>query len=168
MGRAMDVRDYRALVKQIRARVGAITLSTDLIVGFPGESLKDHEATLSLVEELALARLHVFRFSPRQGTPAALMDGQVPSQMAQVRARELSACGRALAGTWHREHVGRVARVLFESPASRDGQRGWTGLTENYLRVWVPSEPGLGNQIRAVLCTSADDDGLEGTLLAEC
>lgn len=164
MGRPMSVADYCALVTDVRLRVPELSLSTDLIVGFPGESDADFDETCRVVEELGFSRLHVFRYSPREGTPAADMAARVPGAIAQQRARRLSALGVKLSEAYHRRFIGRAVQVLFESPGTRPGAQGWSGLTDNYLRVWVPASFGLRNQIRTVRCTAADAYGLEGVL----
>lgn len=164
MGRPMNVADYRALVSGVRLRVPELSLSTDLIVGFPGESDRDFDETCRVVEELGYSRLHVFRYSPREGTPAADMVDRVPEATAQQRARRLSALGAKLSEAFHRRFAGRAVQVLFESSVSRHGVQGWSGLTDNYLRVWAPASASLHNQIRAVHCTTADASGLEGML----
>ncbi|MHB1317224.1 MAG: tRNA (N(6)-L-threonylcarbamoyladenosine(37)-C(2))-methylthiotransferase MtaB [Anaerolineae bacterium] len=164
MGRPMTVRTYRDLATEVRRRVPDMSLSTDLIVGFPGESDQDFAETCRVAAEIGFTRLHVFRFSPREGTLAARMDARVPDAVARARTRRLIALGAELSETHHRRYVGQRAQVLFESATSRNGAQGWSGLTDNYLRVWAPASVSLRNQIRDVRCTSADAAGLEGVL----
>jgi threonylcarbamoyladenosine tRNA methylthiotransferase MtaB len=164
MGRPMDSGVYRRLVLDVRQRVPEMSLSTDLMVGFPGETEDDMSATCSLAEAVGFSRLHIFRFSPRPGTPAAEMQDRVPAQVSQARARRLATLGTALAEAYHRRYVGRTASVLFETRTTHAGVTGWTGLTDNYLRVWVPCAGNLHNQIRDVICTGSDATGLWGTL----
>jgi threonylcarbamoyladenosine tRNA methylthiotransferase MtaB len=164
MGRPMVVADYCALAARVRSRAPDISLSTDLIAGFPGESDYDFEETCGLVEELRFSRLHVFRFSPREGTPAAHMAGRVADDVVRLRAQRLIALGAEGAERYHRRFVGQHVQVLFESPSSRGGVEGWGGLTDNYLRVWAPATGCLRNQIREVRCTGADAAGLDGVI----
>ncbi|MFO7696409.1 MAG: tRNA (N(6)-L-threonylcarbamoyladenosine(37)-C(2))-methylthiotransferase MtaB [Anaerolineae bacterium] len=164
MGRPMVVADFCALAARVRSRVPDMSLSTDLIAGFPGESDYDFEETCRLVEELQFSRLHVFRFSPREGTPAARMAGRVADDVVRLRAQRLIALGAEGAERYHRRFVGQRVQVLFESPSSRGGVEGWGGLTDNYLRVWAPATGSLRNQIHEVRCTGADAAGLDGVI----
>jgi threonylcarbamoyladenosine tRNA methylthiotransferase MtaB len=165
MARPMDAASYRALVVAARERVPEIMLSTDLIVGFPGETEADYAATLRLVEDLALARLHVFRFSPRAGTAAARMPGAAPPDAARARSERLIALGQELALAYHRRFVGETVQVLFEAPTMEEGRPGWSGLSDHYLRVWAPEDGDLRNRMADVRCESADAKGLRGVLV---
>lgn len=165
MARPMDVASYGTLVSAARQRVPEIMVSTDLIVGFPGESEADFEATLQVVQELGLARLHVFRFSPRAGTAAARMSGAVPPEAARTRSERLIALGQELALAYHRRFVGRSVRVLFETPVVVEGVPGWSGLSDHYLRVWAPGDAHMRNRVADVRCVSADAEGLGGVLV---
>jgi threonylcarbamoyladenosine tRNA methylthiotransferase MtaB len=164
MGRPTRAESYRQLAGTLRARIGGLSLSTDLIVGFPGETEDDFDATYELAQAVAFSRLHVFRYSPRAGTPAAGMPARVPDRVALDRSRRLAALGRVLAHDFHRQFVGERVLVLFESPLVRDGVAGWSGLTDNYLRVWAPGEETLRNRFGRVYCHAAGADGLTGTL----
>lgn len=167
MGRPMSAAEYCDLVARVRARVPEMSVSTDLIVGFPGESERDFFETCRLVRDVRFSRLHVFRFSPRAGTVAADLPDRVPDAVVQQRARELAALGQQLARDHHRRYVRQQLAVLFESAVAHDGVAGWSGLTDHYLRVWVPSHEDLHNQIRQVQCAQADEAGLTGHLVAE-
>ncbi len=164
MARRATVADYRHLVDAVRRRVPEMMLSTDLIVGFPGETEADFQQTLALVEELALARLHVFRYSPRAGTAAARMEGAVAPDTARQRSEALIALGEAQALAYHRRFVGSCVQVLFETAATHEGVAGWSGLSDHYLRVWAPSDGDLHNRLVMVRCLAADADGLRGEL----
>jgi threonylcarbamoyladenosine tRNA methylthiotransferase MtaB len=164
MGRPMDVAALRMLAERLHARIPGLSLSTDLIVGFPGETEADFEATCRVAEAVQFSRLHVFRYSPREGTPAAGLADPVPGGVAQARSRHLIALGQRLALGFHRGFVGERVQVLFESAVERAGVAGWTGLTDNYLRVWVPSEATLQNRLVWVRCDSANSAGLTGVL----
>lgn len=165
MGRPMGVARYRDLVARVRARVPEMSISTDLIVGFPGESEEDFSETCQLARAVRFSRLHVFRFSPRAGTVAADLPDRVADGVVQQRARELASVGQQLARDYHQRYAGQKLTVLFETAVAHDGVAGWSGLTDNYLRIWVPSREDLHNQIRQVQCLQADDAGLTGRLV---
>ncbi|NMC34324.1 MAG: tRNA (N(6)-L-threonylcarbamoyladenosine(37)-C(2))-methylthiotransferase MtaB, partial [Veillonellaceae bacterium] len=139
MGRPMGVARYRDLVARVRARVPEMSISTDLIVGFPGESEEDFSETCRLARAVRFSRLHVFRFSPRAGTVAADLPDRVADGVVQQRARELASVGQQLARDYHQRYAGQKLTVLFETAVAHDGVAGWSGLTDNYLRIWVPS-----------------------------
>jgi threonylcarbamoyladenosine tRNA methylthiotransferase MtaB len=118
---------YRRRVLEIAERIDPLGLGADVIAGFPGEREEDHAATRALIEELPFTYLHVFPWSPREGTHAASLADRVPRETAAERALELREIGIA-AGTAHAAaRVGQLARVAVESTTS--------GLTGDYLRV---------------------------------
>ncbi len=129
--------DYRRRTLEIVDRVGAIGLGADIIAGFPGEREEDHAETLSLVEELPFTYLHVFPFSPREGTPAAELEGSVPQRVAGARARALRELGHEKGRIHRARRAGQRARVVLEG-------RGGSALTEDYLRVEVGGPPPPG------------------------
>ncbi len=165
MGRKGSTADFERLVRTLRARVPEISITTDVIVGFPGETEDEFEASYAFVERLELARLHVFKYSRRPGTPAADMPGQVPLALAQARSRALIALGRRMARAFHARFVGQEVEVLFESVAKRQDAPLWSGLTDNYLRVVAPSPRNLANTFARVRCLSADESGLRGEIV---
>lgn len=126
---------YRARVHEIAARVAPLGLGADVIAGFPGETDADHERTRALIEELPYTYLHVFPWSPRDGTVAATLDGRVPQRIAAGRARELRELGVAKGKAHAAARIGGRARVAVEADEM--------GLTGDYLRVRVTGEePG--------------------------
>lgn len=165
MGRGYTTADYLDLVLTLRARVPEVSLSTDIIVGFPGEGEAEFADTVAFVERCAFSRLHVFRYSPRPGTPAAEMKGAVPPIVAQARSQRLMALGQTLAERFHRQYVGREVLVLFESAQNRGLEVIWDGLTDNYIRVEVACPRPLANEMLAVQVESADASGLKGRLV---
>ncbi|MFW6083658.1 MAG: MiaB/RimO family radical SAM methylthiotransferase [Gemmatimonadota bacterium] len=126
---------YRARILEIAARVTPLGLGADVIAGFPGETDADHRRTLELIEELPYTYLHVFPWSPRDGTAAATLDGRVPQRIAGARARELRELGVEKGRAYAVSRIGGRARVVVET--------GAMGLTGDYLRVRVTGEqPG--------------------------
>ena len=140
---------YRSRVLEIAARLEPLGLGADIIAGFPGETSADHAATRALVEELPFTYLHVFPWSPREGTHAATLPGRVERRVAADRARELRELGVEKGTAYAGSRVGREARVAVETAS--------TGLTGDYLRVRItpPGEPGT--LVRARLRGSGGD-----------
>jgi tRNA-2-methylthio-N6-dimethylallyladenosine synthase len=133
MRRRYRADDYRRLVERLRAARPDLALTTDLIVGFPGESDLDFEATLALVREVRFVDAFTFKYSPRPGTAAARDPDPVPPDVAQARLEALQQLQRELTLAAHRERVGGVAEVLVEGPSRRGGRQG-TGR-DPYHRV---------------------------------
>lgn len=144
MGRRIDTARFAALVDAARIVSPDIAVTTDVIVGFPGETEADFAASLDFVARIAFARLHVFPYSARTGTPAARLPGAVPATVRAARAAQMRALGEQLAADYRRKFIGQMLPVLWEQ---RDEGGYWRGLTDNYLEVTLQSERDLYNQI---------------------
>ncbi len=130
---------YRRRVLDVAERLQVLGLGADVITGFPGETDRDHLLTRSLVEELPFTYLHVFPFSPREGTAAAELGGRVPQRVAGERSRELRELVLEKGRIYRQGRVGERALVVLE------GDGGWA-LTEDYLRVKVAGTRGGGSR----------------------
>jgi threonylcarbamoyladenosine tRNA methylthiotransferase MtaB len=162
MARRTTAREFAALVAAARARIPDLALTTDVIVGFPGESESDFRETCRFVEALAFARLHVFQYSPRPGTAAARMPGQVPVQVKAARGWAMRQLGARQARAFHRRFLDRTLPVLWEM--SRDGA-AWRGLTDNYLTVTATSQADLANRITQTRLVRAVGQVLQGEVI---
>ncbi len=143
--------EYRRRALQIAERVAPLGLGADVITGFPGETDTDHGRTRDLIAELPFTYLHVFPFSPRDGTAAVELPDPVPQRVAGERARELRTLAERKGATHRAERVGTKARVVLEGNAG-------TGLTGDYLRVQAPVGDGHGVRVlNGVLAGDGDD-----------
>jgi threonylcarbamoyladenosine tRNA methylthiotransferase MtaB len=133
MGRGHGLDEVLRAAERARRARPDVALTADVIAGFPGETPAEHRESRASLEALGFARLHVFPFSARAGTPAADMPGQVPAETRKARARELRSLGERMRRDFIRAQHGKPAEVLAE----RDG----TGLTTNYIRLRVPGVP---------------------------
>ncbi|HTP81291.1 MAG TPA: radical SAM protein, partial [Alphaproteobacteria bacterium] len=122
MNRGHDAAGYRRIAGRLRAARPDLALSTDIIVGFPGETDADFEETLDLVRDVGFASAFSFKFSPRPGTPAALLEAQVPEAVKDERLQMLQALLRTQQESFNRGAVGRVLPVLFERAGRHPGQ----------------------------------------------
>jgi tRNA-2-methylthio-N6-dimethylallyladenosine synthase len=122
MNRRHTADDYRRVVERLRAARPDIALSSDFIVGFPGETEADFDDTLRLVAEIGFASAFSFKYSPRPGTPAAESDGQVPEPVKVERLARLQTLLEAHRQAFNRGTVGRTVDVLFERPGRHPGQ----------------------------------------------
>jgi threonylcarbamoyladenosine tRNA methylthiotransferase MtaB len=133
MLRDYDSGSYLELIGRIRRALPMVALGADIIAGLPGERDQDHQDTLALCRAAGFMRMHVFKYSPREGTPAAAMDGQVEGALKEQRAAELRTLGEELRRTDARRRLGNREYVVCEQP----GQ----GMGESYHRVlWTPAE----------------------------
>jgi len=159
---------FARLVETARKLIPGVAITTDVIVGFPGESEQEFEESLEFVRKSQFAGGHVFSYSPRPGTAASRMDGQVPAAVRKQRSRLMREALAESAEIYRAGFVGKVLPVLWESAVSL-GPEGWemSGLTDNYLRVHARSPVGLWNQVTQVKLTGMDKDILLGTLNLE-
>jgi threonylcarbamoyladenosine tRNA methylthiotransferase MtaB len=164
MARRTTRSSFRRLAKLARASIPELNLSTDLIVGFPGESGDDFVSSLDYVAEIGFSRLHVFTYSQRPGTAAAKMDGQLPNHIRKQRAREMIELGKELSLAFHRQFEGQSAEVLWERAIGADGGGlRWTGYSRNYIRIIATSPEDLFNRIIPVHLSAASSEGMSGT-----
>jgi len=161
MRRSYSLDFYQKQCSAIRDRSPDLAITTDLIVGFPGETEEDFAATCRAAEQLGFAHLHVFRYSRRQGTPAANMPDQVPEQVKQRRAGELGQLGQKLRNDYLKRLLGRNLQVLVQCPVDGLPNR-WLGICSEYATVeleasaseegkliWAIAENVEGERIRA-------------------
>jgi threonylcarbamoyladenosine tRNA methylthiotransferase MtaB len=113
----------------------------DIIVGFPGETDDEFEQSIALVEELAFSRLHIFRYSAREGTPAEKMTAQVPGPVAQERSRRMHGLAADLEHRFNSGLVDHTVNVLWETTEDLGDALRWSGLTPNYVRVTTTTTP---------------------------
>jgi tRNA-2-methylthio-N6-dimethylallyladenosine synthase len=154
--------DYRRLVEKIRAARGDIALTSDFIVGFPGESDQDFEATLRLVRDIGYATAFSFKYSKRPGTPASTMRKQVPED---VKASRLASLQKLLLDQQYAfddSQIGKRLTVLFEKEGRKPGQL--MGRTPYLQPVHVAGDSGLIGQLRDVPITRRTANSLHGTL----
>jgi len=153
MNRRWPVRRFLERCQAIRAALDLPALTTDIIVGFPGETEADFVATCEAVREAGFAKVHVFRFSPRPGTSAAQMSGQVPGRIAVERAAEIGRLAKTLEAGYLRSLLGRWLQVLVEWPA-RNRPGFLLGRSDRYAPVVLP---GGGELVGRFVAAVADD-----------
>jgi len=164
MGRPYGPEEFRDLVREITRRFPGAGLGLDVLVGFPGETAADFEATRSLVAELPVTYLHVFPYSPRPGTPAADLP-PLPGKIVQARARIMRELGQAKKTRFLEAQLGQVREVLVEGPA---GPAGWLqGLSDHYLRVTLPGPLAWRNRRVMARLLSRQGEVLVGEAVGE-
>jgi threonylcarbamoyladenosine tRNA methylthiotransferase MtaB len=150
MQRRYRIGDYQGALSLIRALVPDAAITTDIIVGFPGETDEEFEESYKLCRQLKYARIHVFTYSPRQGTQAAQMPQPVEDKIKKQRSQKMLALAGESAQNFRQQYSGKVMPVLWEKQ-SDDGV--WSGLTDNYIRVYTKSGKDLTNKLLPVKLT---------------
>jgi len=167
MRRPYTVEEYRQVVAKVRENIADVSITTDVIVGFPGETDDQFEAALRFVEEMAFSRLHVFRYSPRRGTPAARFPNQVPVTVKNERSRRMIQLGRELSRAFHQNLVGSRVEVLWEEGGINGQDDLWQGHTANYVMVKARRGGGSPGDMETVFVTGADEEGIWGTVVEQ-
>lgn len=165
MHRPYTTAKFKTLLADIKNMVPDIAITTDVIVGFPGETEADFETTCKFAESCSFSKMHIFPFSARKGTPAEKFAGAVTEAVKKERADILGRIDETMHKTFLQAMVGQNAEVLFEQPAGEDY---FEGLTGNYQRVFVKSGGrNLGGEILPVKITAFDGEKLLGEIIKD-
>jgi len=165
MARKTSTTSFRELVAAARRLIPDVAVTTDLIAGFPGETADEFAATLDFVREMEFAGGHVFTYSPRPGTGAARLGGQVRPEVRKERNHILRAALDEAEQSYRQKFLGRTLPVLWES-VSELGEWGWQmeGLTGNYLRVSASASSPRWNEVDTVELTEVHAGGMKGVI----
>lgn len=148
---------YTERIAKIREVMPHACIGVDIIVGFPGETEEHFLETYHFLNEMDISYLHVFTYSERENTPAAIMDGVVPKSVRAKRSKMLRGLSAKKRRAFYEEQLGSTRTVLFEG----ENKEGYIhGFTENYIKVKVPWNPELVNTLHKVELTTIDEDGL--------
>ena len=160
MNRKYDTARFFESVSMLREYFPGCALTTDLIVGFPGETEAEFAESLDFLRRCGFARVHVFPYSRRPGTPADRLPGQLTRQVKERRSAEAIRVERELADAYCAGMIGSVQEVLFEQP--EEGM--FAGHAPNYVKVYAPGE-GLKNELRRVRVEAVFAEGVRGTIV---
>lgn len=163
MGRRYTSSEYRDIVKNLRKANPDVSITTDVMVGFPGETDSEFNETYDFVEDISFSKIHVFQYSPREGTPAANFPDQVQSKVKAARSEKLIELGKRLEEQFMNKFLGREEKVLFEqlTTGSRDMYEGYT---ENYIKVTASSQSDIQNQIVPTLLERVKGESIIGSI----
>ncbi len=165
MRRRYTTARYAEVAARLREAVPDISITADIVVGFSGESDEEFEEGFRFVEALAPAAAHVFPFSRRPGTTAAYMPDHVKPETRRVREERMLAMARDAAAMHRNRFLGKQAVVLWEARKTVGGRSLWTGLTENYIRVYAESDGELTNRVLPARLVGEVADGLRAELV---
>ncbi|MDU6547892.1 MiaB/RimO family radical SAM methylthiotransferase, partial [Anaerococcus vaginalis] len=162
MNRKYTTKVFKEKVDLIREYFPNAGLTTDIIVGFPNESEKNHEETKNFVKDIKFSKTHLFKYSKRDGTKAASMKNQVDGNIKKRRSKELSEIEKEISHKFLDKQIGKTLSVLFETKTELDGYR--SGYSTNYLRVHSKDIVEI-NEIKNVKITQRIDDYLIGDIV---
>lgn len=164
MHRHYTCAEYAELISSIRKLFPGCAVTTDIMTGFPDESDEDFAQTLEFVKEIRFSEIHIFRYSPRSGTPASKALNQIPERIKKERSDRLAELAETLRKEYLESCIGEIHSVLFERQKSPERHNGHA---ENYAVVQVPAQPGehFRNQIYDVRITGIQDGKLTGEII---
>ncbi len=147
MNRRYTTREYYEKVELLREVFDAPGITTDVIVGFPGETEEEFESSRSFVEKVGFSEMHVFKYSKRKGTPAAEMADQIPEEVKSARSGILMEAGRRSSAAFRQSYIGREVEVLYEEARTEGDTVYQTGYSREYIRIVRETGEDLGNTI---------------------
>jgi threonylcarbamoyladenosine tRNA methylthiotransferase MtaB len=166
MRRKYTTEEYREKIMKLHEAMPDVAITTDVIVGFPGETEEQFERGYRFIEDLKLYQLHVFPYSKRTGTPAARMPDQVPEEVKHERVRKLIELSKRLTVEYARRFVGEVVEVIPEQPFKEDPDSGlYMGYSDNYLQVAFPADPEWVGKVCRVKIDRVDPEYCYGTFV---
>lgn len=158
MNRRYDTEQFYDRCRILRKYYEKPAITTDIIAGFPGETQEEFECTRAFVDRVDFYETHVFKYSRREGTKAAVMDGQVPEQVKAERSHALIALGEEHKAAYLKYFEGKTLEVLFEEKVVKDGETWWMGHSREYIRAGVRCDENLENAVLQVRAGGAVDN----------
>lgn len=154
MNRKYTTEDFRQIVKMLRDTYTDVILTTDIIVGFPGETDEEFNKTYKYLSDVNFYKMHVFKYSPRRGTPASKMPNQVDGNIKEQRSKKLIDLSNKNELEYNKKYIGKTVEVLFEE--EKTGL--YKGHTQNYILVYCKSNENLSNKIVKVNCENIENE----------
>ena len=157
---------FTDLVEMARSAIPDVAITTDIIVGFPGESDQEFEESLALVSQIGFSGGHVFRYSARDGTAAARIPGRINGSIARQRAAKMHSLLQESEKSFLTKAIGKELTVLWEGTGKQENG-GWTlhGLSDQYMKVEARAEKNRWNQIDTVSIAGVKDETLAGKII---
>ena len=159
MNRRYTIEEFEKGVKLLRKVYPNVALTTDVIVGFPGETEEEFKQTYEFLKKIKFYKMHIFKYSQRKGTRAAVMPNQIDGNVKEKRSRELIELSNQNEKDYNETYIGKEVEVLWEEPHIENRKRYIKGHTTNYLVVKLETDENLENQIQKVKIIGLD--GLE-------
>ena len=154
MNRRYTTEQFKDITKLLRNTLKDAILTTDIIVGFPGESEEEFEKTYAFLEKIKFYKMHVFKYSPRKGTKAAIMPNQIDGNKKEERSRRLIELSNKNEKAYNEQFIGKEVEILFEE--EKNGI--WQGHTKNYILAHYKTNKNIENQIKKLECVGAEEE----------
>ena len=154
MNRRYTTEQFQEITKLLRNAFEDAILTTDIIVGFPGESEEEFEKTYEFLKEIKFYKMHVFKYSPRKGTKAAVMPNQIDGNKKEERSKRLIELSNKNEKAYNQQYIGKEVEVLFEE--EKDGV--WQGHTKNYILAHYKTEENMENKMIKLQCQGAEQE----------
>lgn len=162
MNRKYTTSQFKSITDGLRAAFDDVAITTDIMVGFPGETDEEFESTVNFARQIQFSDAHIFQYSQRRGTPAAKRPDQISPSVKERRSKIIIAETQRMRDEFLNRFIGKTMRVLFEQPA-KDGL--YEGKTDNYITVHAPSEDNLNDEFRNVLLEKAENGIMTGKIV---
>ena len=167
MNRRYTTAQYKEIVDKLRKEIPNVAITTDVIVGFPGETEEEFEKTYNFLKDIELSQMHIFKYSRRKGTVADKMKEQVADTVKSERSAVLLALEKAQSLEYRKMYIGKRLEVLIEELTEIDGRSYYTGYTKNYIRVAIAADEFKDNPVNDIYECMADKLICDGvTILA--
>ncbi|MBC2579248.1 tRNA (N(6)-L-threonylcarbamoyladenosine(37)-C(2))-methylthiotransferase MtaB [Clostridium sp. DJ247] len=164
MNRRYTTDEYKKIVEDLRKNIKDVSITTDIIVGFPGETDEEFNTTYEFLQHIKLSKMHVFKYSPRTGTRAAEMKDQINGKIKDERSSILIALDRQLENEFMNKFVGRNMDVLYEQ--KHNGlEKTYEGYTPNYIKVVCESNENIKEKIVKTSLSQVKEEFIEGTMI---
>jgi threonylcarbamoyladenosine tRNA methylthiotransferase MtaB len=166
MKRSYSLDQYQKTIDLIREKIPDAAITTDIMVGFPGESDEEFEQSYSFCQQAGFANIHVFPFSLRPETAAARIPEQIRNEVKQERNQRMLELSRSCRRRFYEQFLGQTMPVLWEQETS-PGSGIYSGLTSSYIRILAHSENPLGNEITPARLVEFHNQGIHGEIVNE-
>lgn len=164
MNRQYSSNKYKEVVENIRNNVSNVSITTDVIVGFPGETNEEFDETYSFLEGIKLTKMHIFKYSPRKGTKASIMKNQINGKIKDERSSKLIELSNKLEKQFHFKFINSTMNVLYEKELE-SSENLYEGYTSNYIKVIVKSKDNISGKIMSTKLHNIVNDYVEGELI---
>ena len=161
MNRRYTTEQFKEIVRLLRNAYSDVNLTTDVIVGFPGETDEEFNKTYQFLKEIKFYKMHVFKYSSRKGTKAAGMHNQISGDIKEERSRKLIELSDRNEIEYNKSYIGKTVEVLFEEEKNEI----YKGHTQNYIMVYCKSNENLDNKILNVICEDAEQEHILGEII---
>ena len=162
MNRRYSIEEFEKSTKLLREAYENVSLTTDIIVGFPGETDEEFNKTYNFLQKIKFYKMHIFKYSQRKGPRAAVMPNQIDGNIKEERSRKLIELSNQNEKEYNQQYIGKEVEVLFEDAHIENGKKYRKGHTTNYIIVKVETDENWENKIKTITITNTDGIELVG------